>query len=175
MTSRWRYHCIFLNFFYITCQRQPAALKLCKLIVYLKFYKICRFENHVTRNDAIMMSLPKNNRNNRKMRTSAEPYYIYIRFRSDLLKKCNYYWIWATVSSVMGIYVSVNSNWVHPPPGNPSGLAQKHCPGGRDLTFDSCPGAGNFDKGGDFVEIQSETFCPCIGFISNKYRVSQNC
>ena len=24
--------------------------------------------------------------------------------------------------------VSVNSNWVHPP-GNPRGLAQKHCPG----------------------------------------------
>ena len=30
-----------------------------------------------------------------------------------------------------------------PPPGNPRGLAQKHCPGGRDLTFDSCPGARN--------------------------------
>ena len=29
------------------------------------------------------------------------------------------------------------------PPGNPGGLAQKHCPGGRDLTFESCPGAGN--------------------------------
>ena len=23
------------------------------------------------------------------------------------------------------------------------------------------------------MEIQSETFCPCIGFISDKYRVSQ--
>ena len=30
-----------------------------------------------------------------------------------------------------------------------------------------------FDKGGDFVEIQSETFCPCIGFISDKWRVPQ--
>ena len=29
------------------------------------------------------------------------------------------------------------------PPGNPLGLAQKTCPGGRDLTFESCPGAGN--------------------------------
>ena len=55
-------------------------------------------------------------------------------------------------------------------PGNPRGLAQKHCPGGQDLTFESCR---EFDKGGDFVEIQSETFCPCIGFISDKYRVSQ--
>ena len=37
--------------------------------------------------------------------------------------------------------VSVNSNWVHPL-GNPRGLAQKHCPGGRNLNFESCPGAG---------------------------------
>ena len=28
-------------------------------------------------------------------------------------------------------------------------------------------------QGGDFVEIQSETFYPCIGFISDKYRVSE--
>ena len=38
-------------------------------------------------------------------------------------------------------YVSVNSIWVHPS-GNPQGLAQKTCPGGRDLVFESCPGAG---------------------------------
>ena len=44
-----------------------------------------------------------------------------------------------------------------PPPGNPRGLAQKDCPGGRE-----------FDKGGDFAEIESETFCPSIGFISDK-------
>ena len=25
------------------------------------------------------------------------------------------------------------------------------------------------------MEIQSETFCPCPGFISDKYRVSKNC
>ena len=43
--------------------------------------------------------------------------------------------------------VSVNSNWVHPP-GQPPGLAQKHCPGGRDLTFESCPGAGNSTRAG---------------------------
>ena len=46
------------------------------------------------------------------------------------------------------IYVSVNSNWVHPPPGNPRGLAQKTCPGGRDLAFESCPGAGNSSRTG---------------------------
>ena len=34
-------------------------------------------------------------------------------------------------------------------------------------------GSREFDKGGDFVEIQSETFCPCIGFISDNFRVSR--
>ena len=29
------------------------------------------------------------------------------------------------------------------PPGNPPGFAQKNYLGGRDLTFESCPGAGN--------------------------------
>ena len=48
------------------------------------------------------------------------------------------------------------------PPGQPPGISSETLPGGRE-----------FDKGGDFVEIQSETFCPCIGFISDKYRVSQ--
>ena len=28
-------------------------------------------------------------------------------------------------------------------PGQPPGLAQETCPGGRDLTFESCLGAGN--------------------------------
>ena len=68
--------------------------------------------------------------------------------------------------------VSVNSNWVHPP-GNPRGLAHKNCPGGSGFDFLKLPGGREFDKGGDFVEIQSETFCPCIGVISDKYRVSQ--
>ena len=73
----------------------------------------------------------------------------------------------------MEAYVSVNSNWVHPLPGNPRGLAKKNCLGGRDLTFEKLPRGREFDKGGDFVEIQNETFCPCTGFISDKYRVSQ--
>ena len=35
------------------------------------------------------------------------------------------------------------------PPGNPWGLAQKTCPGGgRDLTFESCPGAENSTRTG---------------------------
>ena len=42
-----------------TCQRQPTELKRGKLIVHSKFHKICNFKNHVTRNDVIIMSLPK--------------------------------------------------------------------------------------------------------------------
>ena len=34
------------------------------------------------------------------------------------------------------------------PPGNPSGLAQKTCPGGWDLTFESCQGGGNSTRTG---------------------------
>ena len=38
-------------------------LKLGKLIVHSKFHKICKFENHVTRNDVIMTLLPKTTEN----------------------------------------------------------------------------------------------------------------
>ena len=66
------------------------ALKLCRLIVHLKFYKICKFESHVTRNYVIMMSLPKTMENNGKMGTSAEPNKIYI-VGKVLTQKCNFY------------------------------------------------------------------------------------
>ena len=66
--------------------------------------------------------------------------------------------------------VSVNSNWVHPP-GQPPGINSKKLPGGSEFDFWKLPGGREFDKGGDFVEIQNETFCPCISFISDKYRV----
>ena len=44
------------------------------------------------------------------------------------------------------------------PPGNPRGLAQKHCPGGRDLTFESCPGAGNSTKAGILWKFKVKYF-----------------
>ena len=44
---------------YKTCQRQPTALQLGRLIVYSKFYQICKFGYYVTTNDIIMMPLPK--------------------------------------------------------------------------------------------------------------------
>ena len=40
------------------------------------------------------------------------------------------------------------------PPGNPRGLAQKTFPGGRDLTFESCPGAGNSTRTGILWKIE---------------------
>ena len=54
-------------------------------------------------------------------------------------------------------YVSVNPNWVHPP-GNPRGLARKNCPGGRDLTFESCPGAGNSTRAGILWKFKVKRF-----------------
>ena len=50
---------IFFKFVYKTCEKELTVLKPCRLIVHLKFYKICKFVNHVTRNDVIMTSLLK--------------------------------------------------------------------------------------------------------------------
>ena len=46
------------------------ALKLCRLIAFGKFHKICKFEKHLTRNDVIMMSLPKTMENTDVRETS---------------------------------------------------------------------------------------------------------
>ena len=42
------------------------------------------------------------------------------------------------------------------PPGNPRGLARKTCPGGRDLTFEICPGAGNSTRAGILWKMKME-------------------
>ena len=42
------------------------------------------------------------------------------------------------------------------PQGNPRGLAQKTCPGGRDLTFESCLGAGNSTRAGILWKMKSK-------------------
>ena len=55
MTSSLR----FSESVYKTCQRQSTELKLGKLIIHSNLHKITKFENHVTRNDVIMTSLPK--------------------------------------------------------------------------------------------------------------------
>ena len=74
----------FSLFVYKTCPRQPAALKLCSLIVYLKFYKICKFENHVTRNDITMISLSKTMEEKGNMRTTVEQAKIYFICKASM-------------------------------------------------------------------------------------------
>ena len=44
--------------------------------------------------------------------------------------------------------VSVNSNWVHPPGQPPDISSKKLASGARNLTFESCPGAGNSTRTG---------------------------
>ena len=41
------------------------------------------------------------------------------------------------------------------PPGNPQGFAQKSCPGDRDLTFESCLGAGNSTRARILWKVQT--------------------
>ena len=59
----------------------------------ITIYKIYKFENHVTRNDDIMMSLPKTMENNRKMRASAEPNKLHIvqKVLMTAVQKCKVY------------------------------------------------------------------------------------
>ena len=56
------------------------------------------------------------------------------------------------------------------PPRNPRGLAQKHCPGDRDLAFER-----EFDKGGGILwKFKVKRFDYFLKhFISDKYRVPQ--
>ena len=60
------------------------------------------------------------------------------------------------------------------PPGNPQGLAQKHCPGARELTFKSCPRAGNSTRAGSLWKFKAKHFVRVLVFsVINKYRVPQ--
>ena len=54
-----------------------------------------------------MMSLPKTMENNGEMRTSAKPNKLYINRKVLMraIQKCTSYWIWATMSKVVGIFV----------------------------------------------------------------------
>ena len=55
-------------------------------------------------------------------------------------------------------YISVNSTWVYPP-GQPPGIRSNNCPGVRDLTFESCPGAGNLTRAGILWKVQTPYKC----------------
>ena len=55
--------------------RHPRESKLTRLIAYIMFYKICKFESSTIKNDLMMTSFTKNNG---KIRTSAKPNKLYI-------------------------------------------------------------------------------------------------
>ena len=54
------------------------------------------------------------------------------------------------------------------PPGNPRGLAQKDCPGGRDLTFESCPRARNSTRAGILWKLKVKRFVRLLVLLSDK-------
>ena len=59
--------------------------------------------------------------------------------------------IWTTLEDEgMQSYVSVNSNWVHPP-----GDSLKKLPRGSDLTFEGRPGAENSTRAGILWKVQT--------------------
>ena len=95
--------------------------KLCRLIFHLKFYKICKFESHVTRNDVIMMSLPKTMENNGKCgpRRNQIKYISLERFWWEPFKNVIFIEFEPLCQSkVMGIYVKFTKTtrqiwWCH--------------------------------------------------------------
>ena len=61
------------------------------------------------------------------------------------------------------------------PPGNPRGLAQKDCPGGRDLTFESCPGAGNSTRAGLLWKLKVKRFVRLLVLLVINRGCPKNC
>ena len=60
-------------------------------------------------------------------------------------------------TTLKALNVSVNSNWVHPPPWQPRGISSTDLPGGLAFDFRKLPGGREFDKGRDYVENEIET------------------
>ena len=61
------------------------------------------------------------------------------------------------------------------PPGNPRGLAQKDCPGVRDLTFESCPGAGNSTRTGILWKLKLKRFVRLLVLLVINRGCIKNC
>ena len=61
------------------------------------------------------------------------------------------------------------------PPGQPPGLAQKDCPGGRDLTFESCPGAGNSTRAGILWKLNVKRFVRLLVLLVINRGCPKNC
>ena len=61
------------------------------------------------------------------------------------------------------------------PPGNPRGLAQKDCPGARDLTFESCPGARNSTRAGILSKLNVKRFVRLLVLLVINRGCPKNC
>ena len=79
-----------------------------------------------------------------------------------------------TVYRSLSCNVSVNSNWVHPP-GNSQEIAQKNCPEGRNLTFESCLGPGNLTRAGISWKLKVKRFVRVLVFLAINTGSPKNC
>ena len=61
------------------------------------------------------------------------------------------------------------------PPGNSRGLAQKNCPGRRDLTFESCPGSGNSTRAGILWKFKVKHFVRVLVLLVINIGCPKNC
>ena len=68
------------------------TLKLGRLIAFGKFHKMCKFKNHVRRNDVIMMSLPKTMKKCVKSEKQVK-LYIIRKVLTRGIQKCTFYQI----------------------------------------------------------------------------------
>ena len=68
---------------------------------------------------------------------------------------------------------SIPTGYIPPPPG---GLAQKTCPGGRDLAFESCPGAGNSTRTGILwkMKVKLQKYIAWINYLQVKTKNKLN-
>ena len=72
------------------------------MIAFGKFHKICKFENHATRNDVIMMSLPKTMK---KMRTPEKSVKLYVirKVLTRAIQKCEFYQVLPNLSNFVKV------------------------------------------------------------------------
>ena len=61
------------------------------------------------------------------------------------------------------------------PPDNPRGLAQKNCPGGRDLAFESCPASGNSTRAGILWKFKVKRFVSVLILLVINTGYPKNC
>ena len=61
------------------------------------------------------------------------------------------------------------------PPGQPPGISSKNCPGDRDLTFESCPGAGNSTRAGILWKFKVKRFVLVLVLLVINIGCPKNC